>query len=54
MSSEQLVRVGDLVELEAMGEQGRQVQPLVKDHLHQAPHPLFSAWAKRRDDFVIT
>jgi hypothetical protein len=47
MSGEQLVGVGDLFELEAVCEQGREVQPFVKDHLHQAPHSLFSTWAKR-------
>jgi hypothetical protein len=41
-----LVRVGDSVEFEAVCEQGREVQQLVKDHLNQAPHPLFSARAK--------
>lgn len=45
MLGKELVGISDLIEFEAMREQWRQIQPTVKHHFHQSPHPFLPAWA---------
>jgi hypothetical protein len=54
MLGKEPVGIDNAIEFEAVDKQGRQVEPLVKHHLHQAPHLFFSPRAKRRDDLVIS
>jgi hypothetical protein len=53
MLGKEPVGIGNLIELEAVREQWRQIQTSVKNHLHQASHAFLSPWAQRRDDLVI-
>jgi hypothetical protein len=50
---EKIVGFLDIVELHAVGDKGRQVDPVRRNDLHKAAHPFFPARAQRCDDHVF-
>jgi hypothetical protein len=52
--AKEFVRFRDLVERKCVRQEWPQIQTAVADELHESPHPFFSAWAQRRNNFVTT
>ena len=50
---EKIVGFLDIVELHAVGDKWRQVDPVRRNELHKAAHPILSARAQRCDDHVF-
>jgi hypothetical protein len=53
MLAEDPISFDNVVKRHMMGNQWREIEPPVSDQFHQAPHPLFAAWTKGRDNPMV-
>jgi hypothetical protein len=52
--SEDLIGLVDLIEGEGARQERSQIQPSMRNQLHQPAHPFFAAWTECGDNFVIS